>query len=269
VSQSVLYLDLETIPDEHRSHLYRTPPVGVLESDPLGPALAIQQTTGKAVDELLRNPRITLDWLTQAHVAEQGRFEVTGSPSRSTVLGKIAKRIASLGKEDKATAAGLVPEHGRIVAFGFGDHEETWSETEERAGLEEFWERVNGNVKIVGWNVLGFDLPFILARSAILGVKPTREFDRRPYETFGVCDLMLARFGTRGWRRCEDVAHEYGFGLRDDIDGSEVADVWATDPAAVVEHVEVDIDRVRHLHRCWNGLFVKSFEVPEGLEAGF
>jgi len=260
-----LYIDIETIPDESRRHLYETPVEDVGGGD-LGPALAIQQTKGKAIDELLRNPRLTLDWLCQAHVAEQGRFEVTGSPSRVTVLDKIAKRIGSLGTTKKGKPPSLVPEHCRIVAFGFGDHFETWSETGERAALSEFWERINGNVSIVGWNIIGFDLDVILARSALLGITPTRCLaGLKPWDN-GVVDLMLKRPNRR---RCGEIAVEYGFEDQDDIDGSEVAALWASDPAKVVEHVEQDIERLRHIHRAWNGYFVPAFDVPAELEAPF
>lgn len=265
-----LYFDIETTADPERRYLYE-PPIGVLEADAVGGAEAITDAKGKAVDDLLRNPRVTFDWLCRAHVAEQRAMDTNGRPPRVTVLDKIAKRIASLGKDDKKQAASLVPEHGRIVAFGMGDHFETDAYLcegvdDERRYLREFWRRVEGNVKVVGWNVAGFDLPFVFARSIVLGVEPTRRIDTRPYETPGVCDLMLARYGNRGWRKCDDVAHEYGFGMTDDISGADVAAAFDENPELVVEHVKTDVDRVRHLHRCWNGFFCDRFTVPEEVE---
>ena len=53
-----------------------------------------------------------------------------------------------------------------------------------------FWEAIHPDDYLIGHNLLGFDLPFIQARSVICKVKPSRGFDLRKYSTAAVYDTM-------------------------------------------------------------------------------
>ena len=65
-------------------------------------------------------------------------------------------------------------------------------EDDERRVLKGFWDMVGVEPyrRIVGYNVLGFDLPIILRRSMFLGVKITVMPDMRRYSSTDVIDLM-------------------------------------------------------------------------------
>lgn len=76
----------------------------------------------------------------------------------------------------------LSPLHGRVVSIGLAWDDEDEIEThalvaetgaEEATMLGEFWERVASADPLVTWNGAGFDVPFLLTRSAILGVTNT------------------------------------------------------------------------------------------------
>ena len=80
----------------------------------------------------------------------------------------------------------LSPLYGRVVAIGmawnppddFTDAVETHAlvaeaGADEAAMLGAFWERVQTADPLVTWNGAGFDVPFLLTRSAILGVTNT------------------------------------------------------------------------------------------------
>lgn len=77
----------------------------------------------------------------------------------------------------------LSPLHGRVVAVGMAWETETGemdsdallAETgaDEAALLSAFWERASMADPLVTWNGAGFDVPFLLTRSAILGVTNT------------------------------------------------------------------------------------------------
>ena len=125
----------------------------------------------------------------------------------------------------------------RIVAIGFaGDLEIepgimlARTGDEERHILTRFWDmaQVVPLRPVVGYNILGFDLPIILRRSFLLGVSITRSFDMRRYSSSDVVDLMqlLYNWGqapgqTRGLKV---VAQMFGIpNPLPDVDGSMVA----------------------------------------------
>ncbi|MCC6396884.1 MAG: ribonuclease H-like domain-containing protein [Bacteroidetes bacterium] len=56
--------------------------------------------------------------------------------------------------------------------------------------LENFWNSVSHYKQIVTFNGRGFDCPFVMLRSALLGVKPTRNLMGYRYATNEHCDLL-------------------------------------------------------------------------------
>lgn len=111
------------------------------------------------------------------------------------------ERIAQI--DDLKEGLGFSPLTGEIVAIGVGDYEldkgvvyyqnggaeeeETTVENytlkprTEKQMLEDFWEGAKKYGTFVTFNGRGFDVPFILMRSIVHGVKPT-------------CDLMSGRY---------------------------------------------------------------------------
>lgn len=61
---------------------------------------------------------------------------------------------------------------------------------EEAALLRSFWAEVRPDDYLVGHNLLGFDLPFLQARSVVCRVKPSRSFDLRKFSKASVYDTM-------------------------------------------------------------------------------
>lgn len=91
---------------------------------------------------------------------------------------------------------------GLNVALGDGECKSGWvgepSPTgdiyDEAALLRLFWSWAASAPRIVGFNILKFDLPVIYTRSALLGVAPTRAFyDAKPWQN-EIIDLMARRF---------------------------------------------------------------------------
>lgn len=103
----------------------------------------------------------------------------------------------------------------------------------------------------VGHNVSDFDLRFLMHRAIRHGVKLPRCL-RKAYETDGrydVFDTMKKWSGYRGYVKLKDLSRELLGDTTDDIDGSEVAKYWATDPMKVIEHCQADVARVRDLYK--------------------
>jgi glutamate N-acetyltransferase/amino-acid N-acetyltransferase len=70
--------------------------------------------------------------------------------------------------------------------------------------------------------------------------------DKGRYNTF---DTMKVWSGYRDFVKLKDLARELLGDTCEDIDGSEVAGLWATNPEKVVEHCRQDVERVRALYR--------------------
>ena len=85
---------------------------------------------------------------------------------------------------------------GQIVCIGLlfleeaGEAERCIAGADEAGVLREFWDALRPDDFLIGHNVLGFDLPFLQARSVIQRVKPSRGFDLRRYYTTTVYDTM-------------------------------------------------------------------------------
>lgn len=116
---------------------------------------------------------------------------------------KIAAYIAEKTKEE-AEKASLDPDLGRIVALAFQFQGETEvkggaakTEAEEKVLLERFWavyRKETFKPRLCGFNISGFDVPFLLRRSQFLGVAaPTIRLGRYTYQMEkDIFDLQLA-----------------------------------------------------------------------------
>lgn len=87
-------------------------------------------------------------------------------------------------------------ERGQIIKHGcFGYREQTKDfEPDESIILAEFWQFLRGfdtyNDLIIGYNILDFDLPFIVQRSIIKNVRPTVDFYFGKYKNAPIFDTM-------------------------------------------------------------------------------
>jgi hypothetical protein len=108
----------------------------------------------------------------------------------------------------------LDPVLGRIACVGLllvedGEEQiEVFAGSNEARLLKRFWQLVRSDDYIIGHNVLGFDLPFLRARSVVCRVRPTRQFDFRRYSTDTIYDTMQAwaHWDSRRWPRLELLA---------------------------------------------------------------
>jgi len=68
---------------------------------------------------------------------------------------------------------------------------------DEAAILRKFWQLIPNYNHYITFNGKGFDCPFIMLRSLILGITPTRSLDTRRYSIYPHCDLLevLTFFG--------------------------------------------------------------------------
>lgn len=113
---------------------------------------------------------------------------------------------------------------GQIICIGVALDEgrpQICTGTEEEI-LTQFWALVQNAQKLVGHNVLNFDLPFIFKRSVINNVKPTLNLKLKSEDR--VYDTMREWDGwTRSFTGLDQLAKILGFkSSKNQIDGSKV-----------------------------------------------
>jgi predicted PolB exonuclease-like 3'-5' exonuclease len=125
----------------------------------------------------------------------------------------------------------LDPDLCRIVALGTYRSDEDWTvniaavESEEKAALANFWDELGPYPypRLIGFNVLAFDLPVIIRRSQYLGVK-TKPIAMGKYRHPDVDDLMtfLNFDGTIKTHGLKFYAKRFGIPIDDAISGKEI-----------------------------------------------
>ena len=119
----------------------------------------------------------------------------------------------------------------RIVALGFTNGDGGVScyplkdEQDEREALEHFWGRIQPYPypRLIGWNVIGFDLPMMIRRSLYLGMAaPSIPLGK--YKHPDVDDLMLvwSMDGALKFRSLNFVCKRLGIDIPDAMSGADV-----------------------------------------------
>lgn len=185
--------------------------------------------------------------------------EPVSAPANYKDPEKIAAYIAQAEAAQRERAA-LYPWTARVVALGTasGEHEPTVvvlpSEAEEREALTWFWrtavheEDARFVRPLIGFNHRTFDLPVLMARSTLLGVRyQPLNLDR--YRTPHV-DLMdkLTFYGAVPARSLHWFARRFGLPVDDTVRGADVAKLVAEgDWEDVRAHCASDVQLTRAL----------------------
>lgn len=286
--KDVLFFDLETIPDYSRESLFDLPAIPkpaeyIPENDCPAPSKLVEgteeqikATVAKAQAGGKMLPRIILESCLQ--------FEAKKEKSRKGVMSLFADAIKAIDNESVTIQAtidanrktmSVTPEMLRIASFGwacgddvvnastFGNDDATkCHDTYERCVLTKFWELAKRAKVIIGFNHVGFDLPAVYHRSAMLGVRPSRAIDLKPWGG-EVVDLFLAMWprakpvgGNDASRRMKDFARFIGLSIpAGDFDGSQVEEFLKKDPAKVAEYNRSDVVLTREIYLTYRGFY--------------
>lgn len=155
-------------------------------------------------------------------------------------------------KEEVINHLSLSPGTGRIISIGMwrpkeekggvllenpdnGDKPVEWAELSEEAMiyrgneteiLSEFWRYISQGVgRLITFNGRSFDGPFLMLRSALLDIEPTRSFSPYRYSFTRHCDLaeVVSFFGARRLESLDFWCRQAGIeSPKDGMDGPEV-----------------------------------------------
>ena len=198
---------------------------------------------------------------------------------RGTDEESIKERLALYGPTGKVVAIGMMNPDTRKGGVYFevptGEPGEEAMEDDgvvfrwgsERDVLHMFWEDIGKYNHWVTFNGRQFDVPFLLQRSLILGVKPSRNLDSSRYSVKPHCDLMdiLSLFGaTRPfslafWCRTLGIKDPKGEGIDGSLIGQlygegryrDIAQYCLKDVVATVELFRIVEERYLSLRSDW------------------
>lgn len=107
-----------------------------------------------------------------------------------------------------------------------------------------------GRKTVVGHNVT-FDIRFLWQRAIVLGVEMPSWFPRQPKPwDRSIFDTMTEWAGVRDTISLDNLAKALGFGGKEGMDGSMVAEAWATGRVdEVASYCRHDVELVRNIHR--------------------
>jgi len=172
-------------------------------------------------------------------------IETSGAPWEdlpASLQSSLIRKAKDGGEELARSQLGLSPTTGRIVCIAFQDVQEGRSAAyvlgdparssepiyycrTEREILEEFYRILAEFRRYVTYNGKNFDVPFILARSAILEVVPgpfpvTKRYSTSPH--LDLCEL-LSSFGSLRYESLDGWCQAFGIrSPKSGIDGSQV-----------------------------------------------
>lgn len=159
---------------------------------------------------------------------------------------KIAANIAEKRAEWLERAA-LSPETGRVLAIGLYD-ESFWMFSGDEADiLEAFWSGLcsHPEEQFIGWNIFGFDLPFLVRRSWILGIATPSWLRRGRVWDISFIDLMeVYSLGTKQYVSLDTAARALGVG-RKTGSGADFGKLWCgtmEQRQQAIEYLQNDVE---------------------------
>lgn len=163
------------------------------------------------------------------------------------------KKPREIKFEDYVKETSLDGNFGRILCIGYAlDHADpAVLEGSEADLLKRFWTLAAQAHLFIGHNIFDFDLRFILKRSIINQVKPSRELSFARYRNTPIFDTMhewerWARYGTS----LKTLGHVLGIPVtKGPFDGSQVSDLFAQGRAKeIYDYCKRDVELTRAVY---------------------
>lgn len=164
--------------------------------------------------------------------------------------------------EEQYSRCGLAAETGEIICIGVavGDKDPMVFQGPEIYILTEFMNLIRDIKlstqefpKLIGHNLIAFDLPFIYRRCLVNGVKMPYEFKKpaelKPWDS-NIVDTMVEWCGLRGHISLDKLCKVFGLESKGDITGKDVWPLYqAGKLAEIVEYCKHDVSITREVYR--------------------
>lgn len=197
------------------------------------------------------------EWEPPKNIKDEAKIEERRNKAIESIISKAALspltgRILAIGYLNPFKNGGTFAVHG----VSEGAHEPC-DKSDEHDLISKFWSMVTSGRTLLGWNILGFDLPFIYRRSVILGidVPPMLRGDSNGRWSQQFHDIMhlwsFGLFGPDRYESLDTVCKACGVvGKMDGIDGSMFEQMYlrgdSTTRAQAIEYCKMD------LLACWS-----------------
>ncbi len=122
---------------------------------------------------------------------EEKRNKLVDEAIRFTSLYPLTAKVVAIGMLNSETEHSLVLYEGeQVEEWESEDGEVKYVSYPEEELLKHFWQYAKKAETVVTFNGRNFDIPFLMIRSAMLKVKPTRNFLKNRYDSKSHIDLL-------------------------------------------------------------------------------
>jgi len=154
-----------------------------------------------------------------------------------------------------AERAALDACRGQLLAIGYLSDKQRIDDRDEQTMLCQFWHTFNGAAgearKMIGFNIFGFDLPFIIRRSWVYGLHvPAGVINKNRYWHDSFVDLAeVYRLGCHGeFKSLGEMSVAMGIGEKlDGVSGADFHKLWAEDRPKAMEYLGRDLELTKKL----------------------
>jgi DNA polymerase elongation subunit (family B) len=234
MKQNRIFFDIETLANVEACALMNDPKPPANLKDPVKIAAAIEEKRLELIESAALDP----DY---GKVLSIGVATTADGPITVRVVGDL---ITPASEEKDVNGIPIVPEH-RLT-----EHEL----------ISGFWAALSKCTgACVGYNILGFDLPYLMRRSMALGIKVPFIPNLAKFRTDPVTDLMaiLYNWDTYKSKGLKQVAKLYHLPIDcPDIDGSMVKTL---NPDELRAYQASDVKLVMALYQKMNGVYFNHF----------
>ena len=149
------------------------------------------ETVGHEFNSLSESQQEFLLRYAEKEPDEEKRNKLIDEAIRFTSLYPLTAKVVAIGMLNSETEHSLVLYEGdKVEEWESEDEDVKYISYPEDEILKHFWQYAKKAETVVTFNGRNFDIPFLMIRSAMLKVKPTRNFLKNRYDSKSHVDLL-------------------------------------------------------------------------------
>lgn len=216
------------------------------------------ETVGVDLETLSESQQEFLMRYTELETDETKRKILEDEVKRSLNLYPFTAKIVAIGM--------LNTDSEKLVVLYEGNNKEEWNNDEKNVTyiemtecemIKTFWKYVDKSKKIISFNGRNFDLPFIMIRSAINNIKPTKNLLKNRFDASVHIDLLeqLTFFGLTKKFNLDFYCRSFGIESPKSkgITGMDVKELYR---AGLIKDIAIycgqDVSATYKLYKIWN-----------------